>query len=209
MPRLLDLFCGAGGAAMGYHRAGFEIVGVDNKPQPNYPFTFIQADALVYARGHGHQFDTIHASPPCQRYSKLTRNRSYHPDLYAPTRELLLSSGIPWIIENVIGAPYDYGFVLCGSMFDLVVRRHRNFETSWLHLMGLRCNHIAQGRPITIIGHGGGKESPHSKKGIRAEWPDYMGMAWATPKECTQAIPPAYTEYIGHELIKALFLSSR
>ena len=193
---------------MGYHRAGFEIVGVDNKPQPNYPFTFIQADALDYVVGHRYQFDAIHASPPCQRYSRLTRNRGHHPDLYAPTRELLLSSGTPWIIENVIGAPYDYGFVLCGSMFDLVVRRHRNFETSWLHLMGLRCNHVKQGRPITITGHGGtghggNGEYHHSKQGVRAEWPDYMGMPWATPRECTQAIPPAYTEYIGKELFNS------
>ena len=210
MPKLLDLFCGAGGASMGYHHAGFdEIVGVDINPQPRYPFEFIQADALEYVAEHGDEFDAIHASPPCQRYSVMSRNHTEHPDLYAPTRELLLASGQPWIIENVIGAPYGYGFVLCGSMFNLVVRRHRNFETSWLHLMGLRCDHAKQGRPITVTGNGGSSPRRHSHKGIKAEWPDYMGMAWATPKECTQAIPPAYTEYIGHELIKALFLSSR
>ena len=125
---------------MGYQRAGFdEIVGVDNQLQSRYPFLFVQADALEYVAEHGSEFDAIHASPPCQKYSRLTRNKAKHPDLYDPTRELLLASGRPWIIENVIGAPYGYGFVLCGSMFDLPVRRHRNFETSWLHLMGIRC----------------------------------------------------------------------
>ena len=204
-PRLLDLFCGAGGAGMGYHRAGFgEIVGVDIAPQKNYPFEFVQGDALEYVLEHGHEFDAIHASPPCQRYSVMSRNDKEYPDLYDPTRALLLSNGVPWVIENVIGAPYGYGFVLCGSMFGLVVRRHRNFETSWLHLMGLRCDHAGQGRPITVTGHGGGLTSRHSDKGVKAEWPQYMGMPWATPKECTQAIPPAYTEHIGQALIQNL-----
>lgn len=215
MPRLLDLFCGAGGAAMGYHRAGFEVVGVDIKPQPNYPFEFIQADVFDFLNdasdpdlcpGHEgrpclNEFDVIHASPPCQRYSKIAPDRVRYPDLYEPIRTRLSFLTTPWVIENVIGAPYASGFVLCGSMFNLPVRRHRNFETSWLHLMGLRCDHANQGRAITITGHGGGVESKHSKKGIRAEWPEYMGMLWATPKECTQAIPPAYTEYIGRELL--------
>lgn len=215
MPKLLDLFCGAGGAAMGYHRAGFEVVGVDIQPQPNYPFEFIQADVFDFLNdasdpdlcpGHegGHclnEFDVIHASPPCQRYSVASSNKADYPDLYEPIRTRLSFLTTPWVIENVIGAPYASGFVLCGSMFNLPVRRHRNFETSWLHLMGLRCDHANQGRAITITGHGGGVESKHSKKGIRAEWPEYMGMLWATPKECTQAIPPAYTEYIGRELL--------
>ena len=203
MARLLDLFCGAGGAGMGYHRAGFdEIVGVDIAPQKNYPFEFVQGDALEYVAEHGGEFDAIHASPPCQRYSVVSRNDKEYPDLYGPTRDLLLSSGVPWVIENVIGAPYESGIVLCGSMFNLVVRRHRNFETSWLHLMGLRCDHATQGRPITITGHGGGIPRRHSDKGIYAEWPQYMGMPWAIPKECTQAIPPAYTEYIGRALLE-------
>jgi DNA (cytosine-5)-methyltransferase 1 len=200
---------------MGYHRAGFEVVGVDIQPQPNYPFEFIQADVFDFLNdasdpdlcpGHegGHclnEFDVIHASPPCQRYSVASSNKADYPDLYEPIRTRLSFLTTPWVIENVIGAPYASGFVLCGSMFNLPVRRHRNFETSWLHLMGLRCDHANQGRAITITGHGGGVESKHSKKGIRAEWPEYMGMLWATPKECTQAIPPAYTEYIGRELL--------
>ena len=210
MPRLLDLFCGAGGAAMGYHRAGFdEIVGADINPQPRYPFEFVQADALEYLAEHGHEFDAIHASPPCQRYSVATPNPIKHPDLYDPTRTLLLSNGVPWVIENVIGAPYGYGFVLCGSMFNLVVRRHRNFETSWLHLMGLRCDHAKQGKAITVAGHasrkdGGVSPSGHSWKGFYHLWPQYMEMPWATPQECGQAVPPAYTEYVGHTLIKII-----
>ena len=206
--KLLDLFCGAGGAAEGYHRAGFEVVGVDHKNQKNYPFEFIQMDAFKALERFGPYFDVIHASPPCQRYSLATANPGKHPDLYEPIRNSLLLSGVPWIIENVIGAPYGYGFVLCGSMFDLVVRRHRNFETSWLHLLGLRCNHAKQGRPIEVSGHAGrvdGKGTEKHNKGFYKSWPTYMGMEWATPAECSQAIPPAYTEYIGNAMRQTLF----
>jgi len=204
---------------MGYHRAGFEVVGVDIKPQPNYPFEFIQADVFDFLNDASdpdlcpehrggyclNEFDAIHASPPCQRYSKISHNKADYPDLYEPIRTRLSFLTTPWIIENVIGAPYGYGFVLCGSMFDLPVRRHRNFETSWLHLMGLRCDHAKQGRAITVTGHGGGNHNRrHSDKGIYTKWPEYMGMPWATPKECTQAIPPAYTEYVGKELLHVL-----
>src|SRR3990167_9378197 len=102
--RLLDLFCGAGGAGMGYHRACFEVVGVDNRPMPRYPFEFHQADALEYLVAHGHEFDVIHASPPCQRYSVMTKGMwkdrlEHHPDLIAPTRVLLIRSGKPYVIE--------------------------------------------------------------------------------------------------------------
>ncbi len=206
---------------MGYHRAGFEVIGVDSQPQPRYPFPFIQGDAMaILQRWQGHlemgtndtegrvwfaeDFDAIHASPPCQRFSTLTRRQSDHDDLYRPTRELLVDQKKSWVIENVIGAPYDPGVVLCGSMFGLRVQRHRNFETSWLMFNVLRCSHGEQGRPITVVGNGGGKPTRHSDKGIRAEWPQYMGMPWATPKECTQAIPPAYTEYIGKALMETL-----
>lgn len=203
MTRLLDLFCGAGGAAMGYRRAGFdEIVGVDLSPQKNYPFEFVQADALEYLAEHGQEFDAIHASPPCQRYSTMTRNNDEHPDLYAPVRTILQDNGQPWVIENVIGAPYEHGVMLCGSMFNLPVRRHRNFETSHLMWRTLHCRHQQQGRPITVTGNSGGKPSKHSWKGVKTEWPMYMGMEWATPAECTQAIPPAYTEYIGQYLLE-------
>lgn len=207
--RLLDLFCGVGGAATGYARAGFkEIVGIDHCPMPRYPFPFILADALEYAESHGKEFDAIHASPPCQRYSSMSRVREKHPDLYAPTREILLQLGVPFVIENVPGAPYSHGIILCGSMFGLAVRRHRNFETSWLILQSLQCDHQRQGRPITITGHGGGRPRPHSWKGIRSDWPTLMGMPWATPKEVTQAVPPAYTEFIGKQLLACLSQSA-
>ena len=182
---------------MGLHRAGFEVVGFDIKPQPRYPFEFHEADALTVDLSG---FDAVWASPPCQRYSTISRNREIHPDLYRPTRDRI--SGNPFIIENVIGAPYDSGIILCGSMFDLVIRRHRNFETSWM-IFQPRCHHEKQGRPITVTGHGGGL-SRHSWKGVKTEWPTYMGMPWASPDECTQAIPPAYSEYLGRQLMAAL-----
>ena len=197
--RIADLFCGAGGAGMGLSRAGFEVVGYDLKPQPNYPFEFHQQDALdVDLSG----FDAVWASPPCQAYSTITRDKAIHPDLYIPTRQLLIESQKPYIIENVIGAPYDSGIILCGSMFDMRVRRHRNFETSWM-MFRPQCRHQEQGRPITVTGNGGGTYR-HSDKGVKSEWPVVMGMPWATPKECTQAIPPAYSEYLGAELLATL-----
>ena len=126
-PRLLDLFCSAGGAAMGYHRAGFDVTGVDINPQPRYPFAFVQGDALEYVAAHGHEYDAIHASPPCQRYSKATivhaGVRETHPDLVAPARELLVASGAEWIIENVVGAPLIAPARLCGTMFGLTFAR--------------------------------------------------------------------------------------
>ena len=112
--RLLDLFCGAGGAAMGYHRAGFEVVGIDIAPQPNYPFEFVQADAMEFPLDG---FDAIHASPPCQAYTALATGK--HPRLIEPMRERLASSGVPWVIENVVGAPLRQPVLLCGSMFGL------------------------------------------------------------------------------------------
>ena len=134
-PRLLDLFCGAGGAGMGYHRAGFDVVGVDLNPQPRYPFEFHQADALDYAREHGREFDAIHASPPCQAYSLASRQwrirgRKY-PVLIAKTRELLNAMAKPFVIENVPGAPLINPTVLYGTMFGLMTMRPRLFETSF------------------------------------------------------------------------------
>lgn len=206
MPRLLDLFCGAGGAAVGYHRAGFdEIVGVDIKPQPRYPFTFVQADALEYVREHGREFDAIHASPPCQAYSALQNFvRRSHADLYNATRERLRDCGSPWAIENVVGAPYQHGIELCGSMFSLGVRRHRNFETRDLILNPLRCDHNRQGRVISVCGHPGGKRALRGRAGSTSEWREVMGIDWMTALELAQAIPPAYTEFIGRQLLEAI-----
>lgn len=203
--RVLDLFCGAGGAAMGYHRAGFEVVGVDINPQPNYPFEFHQADAMTFPLDG---FDAIHASPPCQAYSVVTPDKAKHPDLYAPTRDRLIASGKPWVIENVIGAPYDSGVVLCGSMFDLTaddewIQRHRNFESSfWMPQLPHR--HRKDRRAITVAGHcfvKGIWERKHSRQGSFALACRLMGIDWMTRKELVQSIPPAYTEWVGRWLM--------
>jgi DNA (cytosine-5)-methyltransferase 1 len=209
--RLLDLFCGAGGAAMGYHRAGFnEIIGVDIKPQPRYPFTFVQGDALEYVAAHGHEFDAIHASPPCQAYSitKSLRKRT-HPDLVGVTRDALIRISKPYIIENVIGAPLRVSLILCGSMFEgLKVYRHRAFECEPLQVFPpATCNHsfrmpaskgqyhrLDEQKFITCVGH-----NFQASSGKVA-----MGIDWMTRDEMAQAIPPAYTEYIGRQLLSAL-----
>lgn len=209
MPRLLDLFCGAGGAGMGYHRAGFDIVGVDIEPQPDYPFEFHQADAMEYPLDG---FDAYHASPPCQEYSALgsLHPDKVYPDLYVPVRDRLEPTGRPWVIENVVGAPFRQGVLLCGSMFAMPIRRHRNFETSHL-MLGLACRHKEQTHLVGIYGasdgaHPPGHKHPGSKRGPRqattVEAREIMGMPWVTKRHgLTQAIPPAYTEWIGNHLI--------
>ncbi|MFE0267259.1 DNA cytosine methyltransferase [Nocardiopsis alba] len=189
-PLLLDLYSGAGGAAMGYHQAGFEVIGVDIKPQPNYPFEHHVGDALKFVADHGYEFDAIHASPPCQTYANVTAwrgNQSSHPDLLDPTRDALSTTRRPWVMENVPEAPLRRDLVLCGSMFGLNIRRHRVFETSW-HAFQLTppCHH-----------HAGLLAFEH--KGERA-YADAMGCTWMTNVEGRQAIPPAYTRQIGLEL---------
>ena len=204
--RLLDLFCGAGGAAVGYHRAGFdEIVGVDIQPQPNYPFEFVQDDALAYlwlvADDGGRGFDAVHASPPCQAHSalgSLWKDRE-HPNLIPEIRDLLRRTGLPYVIENVPGAPLIDAVTLCGSMFGLganrrQLRRHRLFECSF-YVMRAPCQH--QGQPVGVYGHGGGGSMTRGYKGTKAEYVEAMEMPWATKAEIAQAIPPAYTEHIG------------
>jgi DNA (cytosine-5)-methyltransferase 1 len=217
-PRLLDLFCGAGGAAMGYHRAGFEVVGVDHKPQPRYPFAFRQDEALDFPyrlRGgletssgriyYAADFAAIHASPPCQAYTMAQRiQKREHPDLIGPTRELLEATGLPYVIENVPGAPLIDPVVLEGQMFDgLRTQRKRWFETNWpLDVPFLRSPRPA---PQAKLGR---KPKPHEwfqvvgntcdANGARAA----MGISWMNRDELTQAIPPAYTELIGHQLLQ-------
>jgi len=205
--RLLDLFCGAGGASKGYHDAGFdEIVGVDNQPQKCYPYDFVLGDALEYVAAHGHEFDVIHASPPCQAYSitKSLHNNS-HPDLVAKTREALIATGKPYVIENVPGAPLNATILLCGSMFGLKIIRHRYFET-WpvlpLILMP-PCNHQDSYRPYNT----------QTEKRTTKKFQKAMGIDWMPPGggagngktqmgTLSQAIPPAYTEFIGRHMIK-------
>jgi DNA (cytosine-5)-methyltransferase 1 len=162
--RLLDLFCGAGGAAVGYHRAGFDqIVGVDIEPQPRYPFEFVQEDAFSFLNSHGREFDLIHASPPCQAYSALRTmwNDREHPDFIGPLRATLLSAARPYIIENVIGAPLISPVMLCGTMFNLGIAdaelwRHRLFEIHPLRLLLTpTCQHRTKPKVIGIYGgHG-------------------------------------------------------
>jgi DNA (cytosine-5)-methyltransferase 1 len=259
--RLLDLFCGDGGASMGYHRAGFEVVGVDNKPHPRYPFEFHQADALQFPLDG---FDVVHASPPCQAYSSLRhlQNGKVYPELISETRERLVRSEALWVIENVDGAPLGSAghlVMLCGTMFGLgtpsgsaELRRHRLFEISVS--IGLRpaCEHgtgvisihgdHARDRRrgvISVVGHTPvaprsqsrrvinvvGKTADSIRKTISVtgatpqtnvvrnrdrctysieEAKAAMGIDWMAMKGLSQAIPPAYTEFIGRQLIEAL-----
>jgi DNA (cytosine-5)-methyltransferase 1 len=206
-PRLLDLFCGAGGAAMGYHRAGFEVVGVDINPQPHYPFEFHQADALTFPL---EGFDAIHASPPCQLFSRAKHLRDAQGgkasavNLIPQTRALLQGTGLPWVIENVPGAPLQ-GVTLCGSTFGLRVRRHRVFEASGQLLRHGECRHREQGRPVGVY-HIMNDHVPQGGTTARTleEGQEAMGIDWMTWKELKEAIPPAYTEWIGTQLLAAL-----
>jgi DNA (cytosine-5)-methyltransferase 1 len=248
--KLLDMFCGAGGAGMGYHRAGFEVVGVDIKPQKHYPFHFILGDALDILRRmiEGEKFlatdglwygiddfDVIHASPPCQKYSAMRKGRwqdREHPDLVAPTRAILKSIGKPYIIENVMGAPLIDPVMLCGTMFGLQtkagsqLRRHRIFETSFPIVELLPpCNHA---KVSSVIGVYGGGPHPqrrripatigvygHSGGSSKRDYLDFscfttndrrdaMGIDWMTGNELSQAIPPAYTLWIGKQIMEAM-----
>jgi DNA (cytosine-5)-methyltransferase 1 len=197
-PRLLDLFCGAGGCGVGYHRAGFDVFGVDKNAQPNYPFEFEQADAMTYPLDG---FDAIHASPPCQAFSNArVIHGNEHPDLLTPTRERLREVDVPWVIENVPGSPMRPDLVLCGSQFAELrnatgeLRRHRWFEFWEPQLVLMQpCQHGAT--TISVFGHGG-----HVYNGV-AEWREVMGIDWMTRDELAQAIPPVYTEVVGGVLM--------
>ena len=204
--KLLDLFCGAGGAAMGYHRAGFEVVGVDIKPQPHYPFEFHQADALTYPL---EDFDCYHASPPCQAYSMAGQQwraaGKEYPDLIKTIRLRLQKTGKQYVIENVPKSPLINPIILNGAMFGLRVHRIRFFECSFEMPFILLPQHkkpVKMGRPIQKeddiiqpVGHLSGVD--HARKVMGINW--YM-----TQGEIAQAIPVAYTEYIGKYLMKVL-----
>ena len=204
-PVILDLFCGGGGSAVGYFDAGFRVIGVDNRPQPRYPFTFIQADALEYVAAHGTEFDAIHASPPCQAYSEATPigYRKNHPDLIIPTQVLLAATSNPYAIENVAGARalLTNPVMLCGSMFGLCLQRHRYFEI-WPDILRLTpsCNHAEY--PILITGTTR-RKSGRFEYSI-SECRMASGIDWMTRKEIDQAIPPVYTEFVGRQLMNAL-----
>ena len=214
-PKLLDLFCCAGGAAIGYWRAGFDVVGVDIVPQPNYPFEMIVADALELSSKYLRSFDAIHASPPCQAYSTLAYrngNGDQWPKLIDPIRNLLIDTGRPYVIENVVGAPLRDYVVLCGTMFpELRVIRHRLFETNFpvltpphgrhplVHTLDKRKRHygITDEYKDYVTVTGGGNCSVAAAR-------DAMGIDWMTKKELNEAIPPAYSAHIGHTLISVL-----
>ena len=213
--RLLDLFCGAGGAALGYHQMGFDVVGVDISPQPNYPFPFVLEDALTLQPAFLASFDAIHASPPCQAYSDLAArngNAEDWPQLIEPVRELLSATGKPYVIENVEGAPLHNYIVLCGTMFPgLRVLRHRLFETNFsiypprhgkhpkVHTRDKRKNHYGKTDEsidfVTVTGGGNCSIEAASKA---------MGIDWMTKREINESIPPAYTRFVGGVLLSRL-----
>jgi DNA (cytosine-5)-methyltransferase 1 len=234
--RLLDLYCGAGGASMGYHQAGFEVIGVDIKYHPNYPFTFIQADACnmldtLLMGGTTHDaridyrvgwvynlrnFDAIHASPPCQGYTALKYRQDdtgKYPLLIEPTRERLQQTGLPYVIENVPGAPLREPVTLCGSQFGLTtewpgygevgLRRHRLFETDfYLPDAGAHDHSLLS---VPVFGRGpSGRKMTLKGPGLAKAAREVMEIGWMTYRELCQAIPPAYTRYIGTCLMQYL-----
>jgi DNA (cytosine-5)-methyltransferase 1 len=231
---LLDLYCGAGGAGVGYYRAGFNVFGVDIKPQPRYPFPYAVGDALLLLRslldGDTVQFgphrlrmsdiDAVHASPPCQRFTvmqSLARNVEAHGDFLTPTRALLEEWGGLWVIENVPGAPMRNYVRLCGSEFDLTaedtdgeplqLRRHRQFESNEVLMGAGGCQHREGVLTASVIGSGGGWRPEYRERLGGGYTPDrgvcaaLMGVTWKmTAGELSEAIPPAYTQFIGEQL---------
>lgn len=211
--RLLDLCCGAGGAGGGYLRAGFEVTGVDTVAQPDYPGAFVQADALTYLAEHGHEFDAVHASPPCQASSTLTKGTNNliatHADEIGVYRRHLRALDVPYVIENVVTASLRPDLMLCGTMFDLMVLRHRVFEASVPitqpkhprhngRVSGWRHGRLIRGSYLGVWGQGG-------YKGTVEQWQDGLGTPWITTRKgLANAIPPAYTHHIGQALREAL-----
>lgn len=218
-PKLLDLFCGAGGCSVGYHRAGFDVVGVDINPHPDYPYELVVSDAMAVLTDteYLNRFDVVHASPPCPRYSTVTpeANRENHPDLVAPTRYTFRSWGGNYVIENVPGALLDIPLMLCGAALGLgsmcrdgrfrQLKRHRLFESN-IALMGPGCGCDAR-QKVGVYGDGGGGTStrPSGGGGYKAypeEARTAMGIDWMRKRsDLSDAIPPAYTEFIGAQLI--------
>lgn len=201
-PRLLDLCGGAGGAGAGYDLAGFEVVGVDMAPQPNYPFEFHQADALTFPLDG---FDAYHASPPCQKWTRAQRIRDNdHPDLVTPLRERLRATGKPYVIENVPGTPLIDPIELCGASFGLRVYRHRLFESSATLVQPPHREHVAPLRKMGRRPQPGDFMHVVGNFSGAAQAREAMGIPWMTRDELRESIPPAYTEYIGRQLIGQL-----
>lgn len=224
-PKILVLYCGAGGGSVGYAQAGFDVVGVDLFPQPNNPafwtqdmkdahgvgeadFTFVQSDALAYMDSTDiSKFKAIHASPPCQAYSWSAKRWTNieRADLVAPTRERLIASGLPYVIENVVGAPLVNPATLCGISVGLPeLIRHRLFETNWPFVPTTHIKHVGtvkDGTYITVAGHGGDNIKG---RGSRADKQRAMGVDWMSDKELNESVPPAYLRYVGRQLMEHL-----
>lgn len=203
-PRLLDLFCCAGGAGAGYSRAGFDVVGVDIDPQPRYPFEFHQGDALKFLLEHHHEFDAFHASPPCQAFTNAQRIQgNEHPDFITATRAAFELIGKPWVIENVVGAPLKDPIELCGAMFPgLRTYRHRLFESNVALQQPLHPTHVA--RTAKMGRQPGPDEFMHvvgNFSGVAAGRVA-MGIDWMTRDELREAIPPAMTVLVGSKLLE-------
>ena len=227
-PVILDTYCKAGGAAMGYHRAGFHVVGVDIEPQPHYPFEFHQADAVEFIRSHGHEFDVIHASPPCQAHSKagkgcVVTQGSFYLDLIPATRSALDFVGRPYVIENVPHSGLRPDLKLFGYVFGLPIVRERWFEFGngiWMMQPTIPKTRlqVSTGELVTVAGAGSRKtrrrvgdrmvydaDISFWRGSIVKTWQYAMGIDWnMTSKELANAIPPSYTEFIGLEIITQL-----
>ncbi len=218
--RIADLFCGAGGAAKGLHDAGFEVVGFDINPQKNYPFEFHQADALTVDL---RKFNAVWASPPCQHYTQALTNsggfnqngirktKEDYPDLLGDVKSLFQAIEVPWIIENVVGAPFDWGVVLCGQSFGLPIYRHRVFQSSHLVFAPGHIKHTKRIQDGTIVPVYNGKWMTNGSAfpvprevRTRQAWRTAMGIDWMTKQELTQAIPPAYSAFLGKQLIECV-----
>lgn len=215
--KILDLFCKAGGCSKGYFDAGFDVVGVDIERQPKYPYKFIQEDAFLFLQQYDlKEYDAIHASPVCKRYSTITRTaktHDLHPDQISDIRELLVKTGLPFVIENVPEAPLENPFMLCGTMFGLNVVRHRHFEVNWpieINPFEMRCNHTK-----TVVKHGRRPDRERNYAAATGHFSDVpfvqksMGIHWMGQKELSQAIPPAYTRFIGRKLIDYLLTKNQ
>lgn len=212
-PILLDLYCGGGGATKGYQRAGFYVIGVDINPQPNYcGDEFYQADALEFMGNEDLGYNkivAIHASPPCQAYTKKFANwgrkRRYymaHPDLIVATREVLQASGLPYVMENVNGSPLDATLMLCGTMFGLPIIKHRYFEFNWP--MNFFCPQVCDHRKVYNPWSGSGRSAKKMREAMGIDWLPISGGASRKAGytgDLFNAIPPAYTEYIGKYLL--------
>ena len=208
--RLLDLFCCEGGAGMGYAQAGFDITGVDIEPQPRNPHRFVLGDALAYLAEHGHEYDAIHASPPCQGYSHLTpeAHRANYPKLIPQLRAMLRELGKPYIIENVAGARHELEnpVMLCGSMFGLRTQRHRYFETSFPIAAPCACDHSQI--PLLVTTASKASRAKRLALGMQPKSvknaPLAYGIDWMSCEGLKECIPPAYTEYLGRAVLSAL-----